>query len=602
MGSWNEMTALVDHPDASAPEEGRVPRVQRDGPITRAAAFVLAGSGLAVAAVLRVWVIGQVTVPAIVPDEIGTWSIARYLAGVQPPLPMRDAPVYAMGTGLLLTPIVRLFSGTVAPYRAALVLLGVVMLVAALLVTAFVRGLGFRRPEHAAMCFVLVLLFPATTLTSMYTWSEALALAALAGLLVLTQQAFLRTTTSAFVAAAACAAALPFVHARFTLVPFVWLACTIPYIATTDAWPRPRRVKVAVALAMVVGVLYAGATVVYRRAVDVLWADPSPASPGLMHTVLSPGRWPQLLGQLAGEAWYAIAASFGLAAPGAVWIGRSLTRRRELSRATRATLITTIAVFASVVAASVAIVANGIIQRRGRPLGRLDYYFHGRYVDGVVLVLAAIGLSCLLTEDGRRLAPRLALLVAGSFAVLTAFVVGQLPARVHGFFGPSIAGVYFVPFVHGLHLLFWSVLAMAIFAAIVVLTRVRSAVSLAVIAALLGFASWGAASNAVRDHGYWARLPLYAAVPAPSAARDRVVIAADVAARRSYGLYAFTQAYALTGKGWTVEFSSLDSAALAADPGRRTGVIVVLRSQPVRDPDWGVAGQEVGASVWFRAR
>jgi hypothetical protein len=425
---------------------------------------------------------------------------------------------------------------------------------------------------------------------------------ALAGLLVLTQRAFVRMTTPAWAATGCLAGAVPFAHARFTLVPVVWLACVFPYIGRTVAWVPARRWRTAAVTTLCVGVVYLAGAAVYRRVVGELWTHPASASPGLLHTTLTPSRWPRLLAELAGQAWYAIAASFGLAAVGAIWSAQSLARRSELPRAKRATIVTTSVVFASVVGASVAIVANGIIQRGGRPIGRLDYYVHGRYVDGVVLILAAVGLAHLLSADGRRrLIPAGALIVA-AFLALTAVVLWQLPSGIHGFLGPSIAGVYFFPFVHGFVIVIWTLVAAGAFAAIVALTRLRSARSVVLITALLAAASFGASANAIRDHQQWARRPLYALVPPPSAGRDTVLVAADVAEEHSYRLYAFIQAYVLTGRGWRFELSNLDSASLSAAPGPRTGVIVVLRSQPVRAPAWGMAGEEAEAAVWFRGR
>jgi hypothetical protein len=561
------------------------------------AAVVTGGAALAIAVILRAWVIARATVPVIAPDEAGSWSIARFIAGVEPHLPMRDLPVYPLGTGLLLAPIVRSFTDPVAQYRAGLVVLGLLMLGSAVLVTLFVRRLGFRRPEQAGACFALVLLFPATALTSTYTWSEALALLSLAGCLVLTQVAFSHPTLVSVGTAGCLVGFMPFVHPRFALVPVVWLVCLAVYIGLAREVTRARRVLTVGVGAVCVLVVAGGLGVLYRAVLRGLWTDPTPPSTGIGDVVWTATFWRRLLAEVAGQSWYLVAASFGLAMLGGAWLVQNLTRRGGQARSMTATVATTLLVFGSVALTSITTMTTGVIQRGDRPRGRLDYFVHGRYLDGVVVVLAAIGLAQLMSPDSRTHFVRRFALVVGAMFALGAVVVRMVPTGIHGFLGPSIAGVYALPVVHGFNVVGWSAVSAIGFATLLLATRTRPALSLALCGVLFATVSWSAAARAVQDHR-WARKALYEEVSYPVGQRDTVVVAADAAQQPRYRLASFAQEFVLTARGWDFEFSPLESDQLPSAVGPAAGVMVLARDQAVDESAWRLAGQWDHVRVW----
>jgi hypothetical protein len=245
------------------------------------------------------------------PDEGGTWAIARLVALVGPRIPMREMPVGPLGTGVLLAPVVCLFDGPTARYRAALVVLALLAVAAAVLTVLFVRRLGIGHRRSLAAAFVVALLFPALTVTTSFTWSEALGAVALAGFLVAVHAAFAGVTGAAPVLAGAVAGVMPFVHGRFTLVPLCWLVCLGVYLGRADQLDRRTRVRTwlltLLAIVVVNGVGRAASAAVISR----LWSDaPSPSAP-LREALTEPGFWRQLIRILMGQAWYLVAASFG---------------------------------------------------------------------------------------------------------------------------------------------------------------------------------------------------------------------------------------------------------------------------------------------------
>jgi len=584
----SEATSPVPGPDASvAPANcGRV-------------GWWIAGAVvLAIAA--RAWVISRVQVAVIVPDEAGSWSIARLLAGVKPTLPMRDVPVYPLFTGTLLVPVVRFFHDPVTSYRVALVLLWGLVVAAAALVYIFVRRVAGRGREAAAAAFALIVLYPATTITSSYTWSEAAVLFALPALLVLTHLAYTRLSPGAVVAAAAVAGATPSVHGRFLLVPALWAVCTAVLLLRAAELPRRRRMGLTVMAVVVVAAVVAAGALASRAIVHRLWTTPAVPSRGLLQVAREPAFWGQFLGQLVGEVWYALASSFGLAALGVIWLVRRLRGWRRERRAVTGTLAVTALACSAIVLTSVTTVAKGLVQLGRVPAGRLDYYVHGRYIDAVIALLAALGLAEVLDPARRRWAGLVLLGAVGALVVTAAVTIAAIPGNLTGYLGPAIGGVYELPFVSAFSLVRWSIIAGIGMLLIVLATRLRRPLGMAIVALLFVLLCWSASARAIQDHHDFARFALFRHVPSPAGERDRVVVAADALVQRRFRLGSFSQEYVLTAKGWTFEFPTARSDQLKDLDDPETGVLVLLRGEPVDLTRWRHAGTWSEVDVWVR--
>jgi len=249
---------------------------------------------------------------------------------------------------------------------------------------------------------------------------------------------------------------------------------------------------------------------------------------------------------------------------------------------------------------SVTTVAKGLVQLGKVPAGRLDYYVHGRYIDAVVLLLAALGLPELLDRERRAAATRVLLAAVGIIVVTGLVTVLTIPAGLTGFLGPAIAGVYELPFVSAFSIARWSIVAGLAILLVALATRVRRRLSVAVVGALLVLMCWSASARAIQDHHDFARFALFRHVPAAADGRDKVVVAADALQQRRYRLGSFSQEYVLTAKGWEFEFADASSGALVDLDDPRAGVLVLLRHEPVDLSKWKRAGSWGEVDVWVR--
>ncbi len=593
----NDLARVAEQPAAPSGAAGESRAGQSTG--SRPALAVLLVVVLGLATGLRTWVIVRSTVPVILPDEVGSWSVARWVAGVHPSIPMGDVPTTPVATGVLLAPVARLIHSSVAQYRSALVITSLLLVLAGVLLSRWAAKVGFAGSDQRVGAFALVVLFPAAVLTSTFTWSEAAALASLAGLLLLTEAGYRLLAPGAIAAGATVAGLMPFVHGRFLLVPLIWAGGMIGFVLRSDELgARQRRARATLA-GLVTAVVVAIGLVGSHQVVGALWTHPASNSAGLAHLLLDGRYWRRLAAELVGQLWYLVASSFGLAALGGWWLGRTAFRRTGRRTPVTAALRTTAAMLASVVVVSVATVAKGVVQRDDRPVGRLDYFVHGRYIDAVVVVLSVLGLGQLLAATDRSRIRRRAMRVLAVMWALAAVVQITLPQAISGFLGPAIAGVYSLPFVSGFDIVRWTAVATVGLLLITVAARSRAVLLVTVVGVLLAGAC-GASAKAVGDHGRWARSGLYAGVPPAAGARTTVAIASDVAANRRYGLASFTQMYVLTNLGWRFELSPLPSVLLPVVAGPDVGVLVLARNQPVDEARWQSTGHQGVARVWVR--
>jgi hypothetical protein len=123
---------------------------------------------------------------------------------------------------------------------------------------------------------------------------------------------------------------------------------------------------------------------------------------------------------------------------------------------------------------------------------------------------------------------------------------------------------------------------------------------MAIVALLFVLLCWSASARAIQDHHDFARFALFRHVPSPAGERDRVVVAADALVQRRFRLGSFSQEYVLTAKGWTFEFPTARSDQLKDLDDPETGVLVLLRGEPVDLTRWRHAGTWSEVDVWVR--
>jgi hypothetical protein len=222
-----------------------------------------------------------------------------------------------------------------------------------------IRRLGIEDRRALAAAFVVALLFPALTMTASFTWSEALGAAALAGYLLATHAAFARVIGAAPVLAGALAGAMPFVHGRFTLVPVCWLVCLGIYLARAEQMERRARVWTWLLTLLATVVIFAVGRAAHAAVTTRLWSETPSSSTLVRESLFEPTFWRQLARILVGQAWYLVAASFGCAVLGVLWLVAATRAGTVRTSAARATVVLTGLVVAAVFVTSAATLASG---------------------------------------------------------------------------------------------------------------------------------------------------------------------------------------------------------------------------------------------------
>lgn len=565
---------------------------------------------------LRLPAVAVADVPAINPDEYGSWAIARWLAGSESTLSMGDMARYPVVGGAVLAPVEALGLGPTASYRAGLVVMAALVLASALLLRRAVRVWLPAAAVPAAAAYGLTLLLPATVLSTSFTWAEPTVLCCLAVLVWASVVAWRRPADAAVALCVGGVAAgvAPFTHGRMLFVPLIWMLGL--------AWQAARLVarrcgrdtpSAASARWLVASAVLTTLTVLAVRQVDLsagaaLWSGGAAKTRAhVLDDLGEPELWGRVLMVAVGQLWYGIVASFGLAVAGIAALVAMARRPSDASERPLALLF--LATATSVYVTSVGVMASGIHRADGsvgsglRTI-RWDHHVYGRYVDAVVVVLAVVGLVRCWRSAGRGglrspfVAAGLALLGAAALAVRFAGTdaVGLIPYTVGGL--SALTGDTDTPLT-----LVWGTIAAVAALAIGWAARRGRTQLVAVVATILVLGSLSAARIAVQVQDQRVSAPgTVAALGAPSSGA-RLVVAADAAALPALRVGVFPLQFQALHEGWRTELSPLDSAELLTLSGGRppaTDVLVVVEGMPSPGRGWQRAATLEGAELWRR--
>jgi hypothetical protein len=596
-------SALLPAPpptDGTTP--ARLPTHVDDGTIGRR----LTWGALVLFALLRALVVAVATVPKVTPDEVGSWAIARFLTGGHPAILMQDMPRYSLVPGAVLAPLAALPLGPVARYRLALVLLSGLTVVAAVLVRSAVSRLDLGGPLAPPLAFAVTLLFPATLATGAFTWAEPTVLLCLALLVWATVRTFADRSSAALFIGSVAAGLAPSTHGRLVAVPLVWIAALL-----VDAWwcrrepdrLRPRTTAASIGTTVAVAAIGVALSAAVTAA---LWTAPTDSVPtGLLGSLGNLGWWGAVITEGAGELWYLLTSSAGLALVGAAVLVRaalrSARRDRRLVAGTLLALLGSVPVISTLTIAS-SLHAAGFAQVRDIAAPRWDHLVYGRYEDAVVLLLTAIGAAGLLALARRHGALRFQL----AAAVLAIGCAALIAARAAGLelspaLDVNIAGVAILPGdATRLHLARWTAWGVLLMVVLGILARAGRRPIAVGCAALLVAGSIAATGVSIGFHRGYTAEPMYAGVgPAPAGA-PVAMVARDAALDPSVRLSVFVQEAVLAPQGWRFDFSPSPSSAVAAEPGPRTSLLLLVRGDRPDGPGWRMASSFSGVAMWLR--
>ena len=562
---------------------------------------------LAVFVALRTLTIVVADLPTIMPDEYGSWAIATRLALGDGLVSMQDMPSYPLVPGLVLVPLEWLPVGPATAYRLALVLSSVAALVAADLVRRAVRSLRPDEPLLAATAFAVVLLSPALLTTTSFTWAEPTVLLCWATMcwaaVGITRRDDLAGALAPLLAGSIAAGAAPFVHGRLMAAPAIW-AVLLVAVAWRSTAPARRRAAAGVAVTLVVALLLSRLDALVKAS---LWTDAIGHDTGLLRgSVASPQAWWTVLCVAVGQLWYAVAASFGLAAFGVLGCIAAIRGRHGATARLVAAFVAALA--ASNLALSTIAMSSGTFRAAttGSTGGvdarlRWDHLVYGRYNDAAIVVLSVVSLIWLWSER-RRVMATAAVVVGFLVASVSLVLVRAAQLPLVGMVDVNVAGVAMIDTGAGAAALVAWTLFGAITTGAVALAARRGRPQLAgVVLVLLCLAVIPAGLRTAAQQRSLSTPDVVGPVGEASPEHPVAVIGTDTASLPFLRLGAFGVQHQLVHAGWTFEFAGSPSEELARTADDRDDVgLVLLDAGDHPGPGWSEVMEFEGSALWRR--
>ncbi|MGI9051060.1 MAG: hypothetical protein ACR2HQ_00135 [Ilumatobacteraceae bacterium] len=377
----------------------------------RSIPFAALASGGTLVAVVRWWTSHRREMFHITPDEPGQLAIARFVGGAAR-WNMFDRSTWRPGYGTLIAPIHWLTDDPVLFFNLALVVNAALGGLSCVLLCLLARRLTSLTWRGCVMAGVLVALAPAVLFSTNWVWSEALVSATCLGTLLVALAFFDCPTIWRGLVMVLLAAAGFSAHSR--LAPLAAVTAGLVVVALVQ-----RRLSIVQAAVVVAtGALSLWAVARYSAwLVDRIWEAPTTTNTadGVLDRVTQPGP---VVVSLAGQVWYQLVATVGVAGLGAiVLIGRAIGRRDRTGGAEADRLLS--AATARIVLVAIgALVALAVVFMSDRY--RPDQVVYGRYNDAVVGPLVIVGIGALTTASARLLTRSL---LAVAFAIVATAVV-----------------------------------------------------------------------------------------------------------------------------------------------------------------------------------
>ncbi len=377
------MIEEVQEQDTGAP--GRVDAPSA-APLPAIRPLLLVGAG-ALVAVVRWWTSHGRELFHITPDEPGQLAIARFVGGMAR-WNMFDRSTWRPAYGTLIAPLHWFTDDPVVAFQLALVVNAVLGGLACVLLCLLARRLTTLSGPGCVIAGVLVALAPAMLFSTNWTWSESLVVVTFLGALLAALRFYDAPALGQGLAVVLLAAVGFAAHSR--LLPLFGLAVVLVGVVVAQ-----RRLGVGTGAAVVVIAAVALWGVVRYSAwlVDRIWETPTTTNTadGVIDRLTSPGP---IAVSLAGQVWYQLVATAGLAGVGAIVLGAAALGRRRAEQQSPQPAAARIVMIAcgSLIALAVVFMSD-----RLRP----DQIVYGRYNDAVVGPLVVVGVAALVTGSRR---------------------------------------------------------------------------------------------------------------------------------------------------------------------------------------------------------
>jgi hypothetical protein len=338
----------------------------------------------------------RMTGPTIHPDEFGFLINGQVLLGrVEAPIP--TGSFYPAGYGLV-TGLGHLMTGSMSGAYSFSLLVNVFLacLTAWCAMRLAVNGFGVSR-GMGLMAGALVLVFPGTIVSAMFSWAETAARLSFLILVAIVLRVAHTMSARDIIGLGIFVGALPTLHGRFLLLISV-VGALIGY------WVVRKRITFSLGMGslVVMFVAYAGSFVLNTFLKTSVYTTAYDQETRLLRRVVDPSLWPALLKIMMGQTWYLVATSFGLFAVGLVYMLVSIVARVVKNRSVNEAES---AVFFVVVFGTLAVIFTGGLQVLNGDRG--DHLFYGRYVEMVVPVFLVV--ACVAFERSFLLVQRVLL-------------------------------------------------------------------------------------------------------------------------------------------------------------------------------------------------
>lgn len=345
----------------------------------------VAGLGI-IALVVLAWATFASRGASVRPDELGFLVNGWVLTGHDELFFGAEfRSFYTAGYGFVTAVAAVVGRGIDAQYRLSLLAnIGLVVATAATLSRLAFRHLAVARKTSRTLGIV-VALAPAVAANSLFAWSETLNRFLFVAVVLLAYEHATRPRWSTSIPIGVVSSYMVIAHGRFTLIPALGVALLV-----ATAVRAPRRL-----LALTVGGVLATVVSwwVFTRINVSLRRDLYPAAGGkegrMVDKLTSPSNLSSLARSAAGQLWYVLATSFGIAAVGLAVNVRTVVM--GLRRARNMQWLAPAFIFLS--AGTVALASALQLLRVIRP----DHLVYGRYLEAVAPVFVLVGLAALVS-------------------------------------------------------------------------------------------------------------------------------------------------------------------------------------------------------------
>jgi hypothetical protein len=329
--------------------------------------------------------------PSTRPDELSYLLNGRVLTGHnETPLPGVRA-FYQAGYSMV-TAVGALFGASIeVQFRISLFLNMFFVLLTGLALYALMTRHFAISARWAALVAASISVAPSVAAYSLFAYAESLSRLLIAVVVLLVFEISSSATVSKMIATGAVAAFLPVLHGRFVLL----LPLTVLAMIGVALFTQPRRYQPLVAGLSTCVVVYLTCDQLNMYLRNELYVASVGKEDRIVERMTTLSEWPSILRSAAGQMWYLVSTSFGLAFVGlavltlAVW--RHLPKRSWREALPAMYVIATVGAVALTSSVQLAYVT------------RADHLIYGRYVEAVSPVLVAIACAALLASFRWRL-------------------------------------------------------------------------------------------------------------------------------------------------------------------------------------------------------